>query len=235
MATYDFTYDSHPSIGVVEAVARTEGIDATELTPLDRVVDPDALNGVLDATEDVRISFAYEGWLVEVDADGNIAIQREPDDASNVLVLGDGPGDCFSDRDSTEGNALLYVTFSGAPRIETASNATVVHVGHFTRGAASTTPHHPVRTEAIRDPANLVELGTTITEVLCKQESTFVCFDSIEELLQYVDLEEVFRFLHVLTTLVERESAVAHYHLDPTEERARRTLRPLFDRTVDRL
>ena len=235
METYRFTYSAQPSTSVVKAVAWAKGVPPTELKPLHRSVDPDALDEILGSQGDVSVSFSYEGCEVDVDGKGHIAVGENIEDASNILVLDDGDNACLDllSLDPFEERSILCVTFSDLPQIDMASDIAVVHVGDFMRGRASM--EHPIRRETVEDPTDLCELGMTISEILSEQESTLVCFNSIDDLLQHVELQTAFRFLHILTARVESVSAVAHYHLDVDEEEVRRTLEPLFDGSIKRL
>ncbi len=88
-------------------------------------------------------------------------------------------------------------------------------------------------TTVIRNPTDLVELGTTISLYLDDWTvgRTLVCFHSLDELSAHVDAETVFRFLHVLTRRLSEADAVGLFALDRTavDERTARTLEPLFD------
>jgi hypothetical protein len=69
--------ETTPSSQVIEAIARREGISATELSPpLYDVVDTDALDALLsgESTREngsLRISFEYRGYDVSVES-GNV-------------------------------------------------------------------------------------------------------------------------------------------------------------------
>jgi hypothetical protein len=65
-----------PSVAVVEAVAATIGRDPTEMTPLQRTVDVDALDSLLDGGDGspVSVSFEYQGLPVTVDGDGGVTV-----------------------------------------------------------------------------------------------------------------------------------------------------------------
>jgi len=65
-------------------------------------------------------------------------------------------------------------------------------------------------------------------------ETSLLCFRSISTLLQYADLEDVFKFLHTLTYRVEIGDARGHYHMDPAshDEQTVQTLLQLFDAAV---
>lgn len=85
----------------------------------------------------------------------------------------------------------------------------------------------------VESPGDLTGLGITVSEYLSEHTGsrTFVTFDSLTILLQYVDLQRAFRFLHVLSNRVRTAEAVAHYHMDPgahTDQEIA-TLASLFD------
>lgn len=69
-----------PSLAVVEAVAREEGIDPIELTPtLNSVVDPDALDALFSPTDaeslrSCRVEFEYHGYRVTISGTGDIRV-----------------------------------------------------------------------------------------------------------------------------------------------------------------
>lgn len=67
-----------PSLLVVEAVARREGVDPTELeTRLNDVVDPDALDRLFGDGRDApagRVELRYCGYDVTVSSDGRVAV-----------------------------------------------------------------------------------------------------------------------------------------------------------------
>lgn len=66
-------YD-RPSIGVVEAVAAATDRDAGALPQLGHVIDPDALNDLLERDGDVEITFEYAGIDVTVQSDGTVFV-----------------------------------------------------------------------------------------------------------------------------------------------------------------
>ena len=91
-----FRYDERPSAAVINAVAWCNGTDPTTLTPLQEVLDVDALDTLLDAPQEaaVSITFDYEGWTVQVAGDGTLTIrgsphsmQVKPGQATTVLLL----------------------------------------------------------------------------------------------------------------------------------------------------
>lgn len=67
-------------------------------------------------------------------------------------------------------------------------------------------------------------LGETISRVLDEHESTegklTVGFDVLPEILAKFDLQQVFKFLHVLTGRCDRADALSHYYFDPETQSA---------------
>lgn len=66
---------------IAEQVARREGTSPTGLTPLYDVVDPDALQRVIDsaADADVRVELTYSGYVVTVAGDGSVELRPTGD------------------------------------------------------------------------------------------------------------------------------------------------------------
>ena len=65
-----------PTTTVVNAVAETKGIDATELVPLYESIDTDALNVLLDSPKSqIEVTFKYGEYLIEVTTDGEITVE----------------------------------------------------------------------------------------------------------------------------------------------------------------
>lgn len=76
----DWTGFDEPSSGIVEAVARATDLRPTELPPLHRTVETDALNVLLssdgaDVGAPLRVSFRYAGRLVTVSATGDVVVR----------------------------------------------------------------------------------------------------------------------------------------------------------------
>lgn len=93
---------------------------------------------------------------------------------------------------------------------------------------------------SVRSPGDLTGLGIELSDRLeawaDDGNRTLLCFHTLTTLLQYVDLQTAYQFLHVLTARVSDADARAHYHADPAahDERALNTLRTLFDAVVER-
>lgn len=94
--------------------------------------------------------------------------------------------------------------------------------------------------ETVSDPRDFTSLGVVLTDTLDRWDGSSnqvaVCFDSLTALLESADSQQVFRFLHVLTSQFAHADALAHYHIDSTahESRTVNSLRPLFDAVVSR-
>jgi hypothetical protein len=116
---------------------------------------------------------------------------------------------------------------------ETRSTATVTNTANE---PTETTSFDPTVAQ-ITTPSDLTTLGVRITERLNEWDAensdrqTVVCFESISTLLQYTELEQTFKFLHVLTDHFTSADAIAHYHLDPTvhDEKTMSMLTQVFD------
>lgn len=91
--------------------------------------------------------------------------------------------------------------------------------------------------ESVDSPGNLTQLGVRITNVLSEwpDSQIIVCFQSVTTLLQYVDADQAFQFLHTLTQYVRNVDGIAHFHMDPDahDDQVVSTLQPVFDTVVD--
>lgn len=79
---YDPDGDRSVALHVVRLVAIASDRGPTELEPLSRSIDTDALNSLIDPRSasprdgSVGISFRYEGYEVAIDADGVISLSE---------------------------------------------------------------------------------------------------------------------------------------------------------------
>ncbi|WP_164471144.1 HalOD1 output domain-containing protein [Halorubrum sp. CSM-61] len=75
--------DTPPSVRVVESVADALETAPEELGPLYEAIDPDALDRLFESPHRFasgRVTFAFEGRTVTVDADGRIDVSPGEDD-----------------------------------------------------------------------------------------------------------------------------------------------------------
>ena len=191
-----FRYDERPSAAVINAVAWCNGTDPTTLTPLQEVLDADALDALMDAPEEaaVSITFDYEGCTVQVTGDGTLTIrgsphlmQVEPGHATTVLLL----SPLGSSHDATACNELLSplpstpthvpgVTFESTndDRLETwefdgdaPAQISIITVRDVPRSAAGRgsgrkRPTEQIRVDTVADPEDLTTLGRRISDQL---------------------------------------------------------------------
>lgn len=81
-----------------------------------------------------------------------------------------------------------------------------------------------VRHRQVESPGNLTKIGVELNELLTSWTEDgarlTVCFESLTPLIQYSDVEKVYKFMHVFSNQVEASDARAHYHLDPNAHEA---------------
>lgn len=65
------------SVRVIETVAAATGEDPLAMAPLADAIDPDALDGLVDAGFEGHVSFSYAGHEVTVDGAGAVLIDWE--------------------------------------------------------------------------------------------------------------------------------------------------------------
>jgi len=61
---------------VVAEVARATGRDEITLPPLYDVIDPDALDALVDSARKVEVSFVYAGYEITVESDERISLEE---------------------------------------------------------------------------------------------------------------------------------------------------------------
>lgn len=70
-----------PSQEVVERVATREGVDHTDLDPLFDVIDPDALDRIVQSgrgtASPVHLTFTYHGYEISINGEGVQLSRRE--------------------------------------------------------------------------------------------------------------------------------------------------------------
>lgn len=162
-----------------------------------------------------------------------------------LLVLsptfsGNGPATCSEllAHDENVEEHVLCITFTRSPAGHLVNwrrngyvpdRATFVHVTASSQSKtgfdAATIDRGPDDTEVsvaqVSSAENLTRLGVRITDRLeavtdeVTDHDVRVCFDSVTTLLQYVGVDEAFRFLHVLTDRFSAAETRAHFHMDP--------------------
>lgn len=179
---------------------------------------------------------------------------------TNTLVeCPDGEGsEVYDVLDRPSETNLLVVSYRHGPdewfrrwRTEVGSlpsEVGFVDVGETTRstaaqsqsGADSPSPAEPLPfVDAVADPADLSRLGVRISQYLeswtGNGRQTVVCVDSLTALLDHVETQRAFRFLHILAGRVESVDGAGYYLLDPTahDDESLALLREFADSTVE--
>ena len=182
----------------------------------------------------------------------------------NVLVLcppfvADGAEVCtgFWAVESLHQENALFIDFTQSARDRVAfceqhldscpAETAIINVDADTRsnpsftGSESSEIPPEIEVDQLSSPADLTSLGVKVTAQLdnwndqTPERSIIACFHSITTLLQYVDLQQAFKFLNVLTGRFTDAGAIAHYHINPAahDEQTIRKLTTLFDGTVE--
>jgi len=117
----------------------------------------------------------------------------------------------------TEPN-VLFVTYTRGPGdcVEQLADEPVGTVGIITVGEESAPEREAIRVASVTTPSDLTRLGIEIGEVLSEWEPpVLVCFDSLTSMLQYVEFDTAYEFLHAITGRIYDAGARAHFHVDP--------------------
>ncbi|UPV99728.1 helix-turn-helix domain-containing protein [Halorussus gelatinilyticus] len=89
------------------------------------------------------------------------------------------------------------------------------------------------------DPNQPMDIIAPLSEQLTRWEGngnqTLVSVQTLTVLLEYVDFDTAFRYLHILTHRVQAADAIGFYHMDPDihDEETINTLKTLFDAVVE--
>lgn len=180
--------------------------------------------------------------------DVGIGLAHRPP-ASNVLLLGPslhGSSRCVGhDSDVTRSSTVLYILFtrSHANQVErwvTTADAipeTVIIDAIPNAGRMDAFDLETVTLESVSSPSNLTEIGVALNRHLPEtdDERLVVCVRSLTAMLQYVDLQQAYRFLNTMANQLASVDARAHYHLDPGahDDKVVTTLSSLFDSVYD--
>ena len=107
----------------------------------------------------------------------------------------------------------------GMVSVEDSTRSVAAEAGGNGGPSGPSLPETNAPVETVNSPNDLTGLGIRITEFLTDWEEngnrTVVCFDSLTALLQYVELETAYEFLHIITGRMAKTDAFAHFHMDP--------------------
>lgn len=114
----------------------------------------------------------------------------------------------------------------------------VIDVGGMMRSTASQSDSMTIRpgvTVHTESPEDLTGLGMTLSDQLMDDTQTIVCFDSLTMLLQYVELETAYQFLHVLTGRIHAVGGTGFFHMDPKAHDTQTvdSMKSVFDDVVE--
>lgn len=176
------------------------------------------------------------GLTTELDGARNVLLQVPPlnegrDVCTSLLLDDTGKADAETD--------VLFVSYTrqasacvdqvtGAPNLGTIG---VITVGD----APATVDRDGVVTENVSTPSDLTGLGIQIGKFLSEwDEPIVICFESLTAMLQYVDYETAYEFLHAVTGQTYAAGARAHFHVDPSahDETGIAGITSLFDASV---
>jgi len=153
-------------------------------------------------------------------------LHSQLDGATNVLLaepaLGTGRETCTSllldDSDTRSVVFVSYTRQASACVDQLADAGGVDDLGVITVGDSSAAVDDTsVVTENVSTPSDLTGLGIQIGEFLSEFDAPVtLCFDSLTSMLQYVDVQTAYEFLHAITGQVHAAGARAHFHIDPS-------------------
>jgi hypothetical protein len=170
-------------------------------------------------------------------------ITTQLDGATNVLLeippLDEGHDICTSLLSDEANQSVLFVSFTSrasASVDQIADASSVRNVGVITAGnTPEGVDREGVVTENVSAASDLTGLGIQIGKFLSEwDEPVFVCFESLTSMLQYVDYETAYEFLHAVTGQVYAAGAQAHFHVDPSAHGEQQVagISSLFDASV---
>jgi hypothetical protein len=92
-----------------------------------------------------------------------------------------------------------------------------------------------VTVKTVTTPSNLTRIGVKTTPFLTRWDNPIVIVESLSVLCQYADSQEVYKFLHVLTTQLRSSGGEAQVYLDPVveDDRTVERLKGLFDSVIE--
>lgn len=175
-------------------------------------------------------------WVstMEIDAEEAVyeVLSESPPSKTNLLVIS-----CRSGPDDWLAGWKTHIGIGPA-------NLGFIHVGDIARSTAvsssdSTGTSSPPVVTAISDPADLTGLGIQISKYLEQwaktDNQTVIYIDSLTILIQFTELNRLYRFLHVLAGRIKSVGGHAFYRVDPNahDSRTLSTIQSLLDDTIE--
>jgi len=147
------------------------------------------------------------------------------EDTTNILLeeppLGEGRDVCTSllVGDGAETN-VVFVSFTrgASDCVAQLDDESIENIGVITVGdSSSSVDDERVVADSVSTPSDLTGLGISIGKMLSRWDGpVFVCFESLTSMLQYVDIQTAYEFLHAITGQIHAAGARAHFHIDPS-------------------
>lgn len=171
----------------------------------------------------------------------------ELEDARTVLVAAPGMGGgheaCSSLLRAGQSNGgVVFVTYTRTPAEcidqwastgEEADRIGIISVGDSGHSVTDT----DAELWTMSSPTDLTGIGIQLGEILSEWEGPVrICFDSVTSLLQYVEFETAYEFLHTVTGQTHAADGYAHFHVDPEahDEQTLAALTSLMDARLTR-
>ena len=87
------------------------------------------------------------------------------------------------------------------------------------------------------NPNDVTGLGMRLNNYLGDHDpdnQLVVCFDSLTQMLQFADVQSVFKFVHMFTGQLREVDAIGHFHMDPDAHDAQTVsrLKPAFNDAI---
>jgi hypothetical protein len=144
-------------------------------------------------------------------------------DASSILLQAPSMGGDRTHCTSllTEGfdpAGILFVTYTrdASACLDQVAGLADARLGVVTVGDGTATGPADAETRTVSSASDLTGLGIEIDDVLeTWAPPVSVCFDSLTSMLQYVEFETAYEFLHATTGRFYAADARAHFHVDP--------------------
>lgn len=154
-------------------------------------------------------------------------LEETPASQAVIVSYEQSVEDWLSTRQGAEMESVAFLSVGEAVRSSAATTPTAT--------AHSAPPMEATTVDGVADPTDLTALGLTIHQHLQEPQSAggggrILCLDSLTAVVEAGSVRRAFRFLHVLTRVVDSCGATAYYHADAalaTEDFE--TLRVLFD------
>ncbi len=169
-------------------------------------------------------------------------ITTQLDGATNILLKAPplGQGRAISTALLTTAVSvenIIFVTYTRGPHecVEQLAGADTGKVGVITVGENQQRAPESVAVKSVSAPSDITGLGIQIGQWLSTwPEPVHLSFESLTAMLQYVNFEMAYEFLHAITGQIHAANARAHFYLNPAAHPPEHVagLAALFDAVV---